>query len=285
VTACVICSLVEDAYLYITVDGVEAQLHAEALLHVNSVFLSDSDNVDAGNQQTNFPLDNEGAQELLAIDIIENVSLLKTAKGEFQVILPWSSPAGVLQSYRSTSSVDGAEQTSIMNMVDEHVDVEVGAENNAAPLEDVEVVVESATKDQEDLNDYFTPVVISCGVKSTFCCAKELENTMDRFKIKKKNTAKDVKEVFVPEEVYLLVKIVLVGEERARVSVHSLRDSRNTFKGAPALPANTKLDLVIALPSVLSVESELMEEYFRNAASNIRVEHSQETGKNILIFQ
>ena len=40
VTACVICSLVEDSYLYITVDGVEKQLHAEALVHVNSLFLS-----------------------------------------------------------------------------------------------------------------------------------------------------------------------------------------------------------------------------------------------------
>jgi hypothetical protein len=40
VPACVICSLVENAYLYITIDGVETQLHAEALVHVSALFLS-----------------------------------------------------------------------------------------------------------------------------------------------------------------------------------------------------------------------------------------------------
>jgi hypothetical protein len=39
-TACVICSLVENAYLYLTIDGVETQLHAEALVHVSALFLS-----------------------------------------------------------------------------------------------------------------------------------------------------------------------------------------------------------------------------------------------------
>lgn len=40
VQACVLCSLVENAYIYLTLDGVEMQMHAEALVHVSALFLS-----------------------------------------------------------------------------------------------------------------------------------------------------------------------------------------------------------------------------------------------------
>jgi hypothetical protein len=45
------------------------------------------------------------------------------------------------------------------------------------------------------------------------------------------------------------------------------------------------LTLFLTLPPSLTlIQSELMEDYFKNAATNIRIEHEQETGANTLIF-
>lgn len=290
VPACVICSLVENAYLYITIDGVETQLHAEALVHVSALFLSESESAE-GKTQMNFPLDDEGAQELLALDIVEGVSLLKNPK-DFQVMLPWSSPeigsAGGsgsnsnVNTHRGSTSASIAQMdmTSVMNALDEH---EHEPELEDGPRDELAGTLGSSEREQDDLDEYFTPISVSCGIKAVVSCGVEPDDVNSRMKMRKKKEALGIQD-FVPEDVYMLVKVSRVGEERARVVVHTLRDSVNQYKKGPAVPANTRLELLIALPSVLTVESNLMEDYFRNAASNIRVEHDQESGDNVLIF-
>lgn len=278
VPVCVICSLVENSYLYITVDGVETQLHAEALVHISSLFLSDTECVE-DNAQNSFPLD-EGAQELLAVDIIESVSLLKNAKNDFQVILPWRSTgnsSSTAHSRRmSTLSMHGMDMTSVMNALDMNDD-------ESLPPDELGQTCETNEREQDDLEEYFTPITISCGVKATLSCGLEPDDVNTRMKLRQKKVTPGAQE-FIPEEIYMLVQVTRVGEEKARVVVHTLRDSVNMYSKQPALPANSRLELMIALPSVLTVESDLMEDYFKNAAVNIRVEHSQETGVNYLIL-
>lgn len=195
------------------------------------------------------------------MDIVEGVSLLKNTK-DFQVMLPWCNPASGsatgsgsnsninTQRNNSTSSAAAMDMTSVMNALDEHDhEQELGDHTK----DELAVTQENNERDKRDLNEYFTPISVSCGVKAVVSCGVEPDDVNSRMKMRKKKKALGIQD-FVPEDVYMLVKVSRVGEERARVVVHTLRDSVNLFKKAPAVPANTRLDLLIALPSVLTVE-------------------------------
>ena len=64
-----------------------------------------------------------------------------------------------------------------------------------------------------------------------------------------------------------------------------VKDSINTSSSnAPAISADTTMELVISLPSILAIENELVLEYFQNAAANLRVQHNTVTGSNTLLL-
>lgn len=204
---------------------------------------------------------------MLAIDIAENVSLLKTAKGDFQVVLPWSNPLSganataqrqrrISSPTASVSASGGAtgggrmDMSSVMSAMD---DVDQGESHPV--VDSTQAASDSSPEDrhQEPLDDYFTPLSVSCGVRTVLSCGVEPDDLHSRMKLRRKKEELGIQD-FSPEDVFLLVKVTRVGEERARVVVHAIRDSVNLFRKVPALPANTRLELMIALPSVLTVE-------------------------------
>ena len=72
---------------------------------------------------------------------------------------------------------------------------------------------------------------------------------------------------------------------KAIIRGHVVRDSVNTStKHTPVISADTTMELVISLPSILAIENELVLEYFQNAASNLRVQHDTVTGENTLLL-
>jgi hypothetical protein len=194
---------------------------------------------------------------LLAADIVDNVSVLRNPR-DFQVVLPWCAPpAPSSGSSTSCTSAGGLDMTSVMNALDEpqQEQEEGGQEHEQGRRGDDPLMLTRENNDieTETLDAYFTPLSVSCGVRAVVSCGVEPDDVSSRMKVRKKKKALGIAE-FLPEDVFMLVKVTRVGEERARVVVHTLRDSVNQFRRCPAVPANTRLELMIALPSVLTVE-------------------------------
>jgi hypothetical protein len=69
------------------------------------------------------------------------------------------------------------------------------------------------------------------------------------------------------------------------VRAHIVRNSVNQLDPKnPVIPADTVMELAISLPSILAIESELVLDYFRNAAMNIRIRHNTSTRQNMLLL-
>ena len=180
-----------------------------------------------GKTQLHFPLDDEGAQQLLAVDIIDNVSLLRTAKSDFQVMLPWCNPTpssggGGNATFRRSSSNSGfgMDQTSVMNALDEYdpqdhhhhhqqdssspalLDTTNQPNSNSTSCAHIDTL----ERDQDDLDAYFTPIAVSCGVLAVLSSGVEPDDVNSRMKLRRKKAALGIIE-FTPEDVYLLVKV------------------------------------------------------------------------------
>ena len=172
-------------------------------------------------------------------------------KNDYQVMLPWCSTSSAGNSAAhsrrvSSTSTHPMDMTSIMNAVDSNDEADCGQD-------DLGQSVENNEREHDDLDECFTPITVSCGIKATVSCGVEPDDVNSRMKMRKQKENLGVQE-FIPEEMFMLVKITRVGEEKARVVVHTIRDSVNLFQRRPVLPANTRLELLIALPSVLTVE-------------------------------
>jgi hypothetical protein len=45
------------------------------------------------------------------------------------------------------------------------------------------------------------------------------------------------------------------------------------------------LELIVSLPSVLNVDPELVQEYFENIASSVKIQHNGATGANTIALR
>jgi hypothetical protein len=48
---------------------------------------------------------------------------------------------------------------------------------------------------------------------------------------------------------------------------------------------DSTLELIVSLPSVLNVDPELVEEYFNNIATSVKIQHNGATGANTIILR
>eukprot|EP00602_Paraphysomonas_sp_CaronLab_P005668 CAMPEP_0185027448 /NCGR_PEP_ID=MMETSP1103-20130426/12512_1 /TAXON_ID=36769 /ORGANISM="Paraphysomonas bandaiensis, Strain Caron Lab Isolate" /LENGTH=481 /DNA_ID=CAMNT_0027561449 /DNA_START=406 /DNA_END=1851 /DNA_ORIENTATION=+ len=256
----IFCSLVEDRVLYITVDGVDdVRVHAEAQIDVGELFGGgmDANKEDMG--ESAFPTDPE-AQDSIAFDVISEISLGLENGNEYCVLLP--DPSRLASETESQPpDIDREEVT---------------------------------TEDAKQILEKFDPVFLCCGVSAPVEVFHPRTNKPELSKQKSGHRWGDIK-VFKPEKISLLLKIMRIGEEKAVIKAHVVRDSINKFNGAlrgsvgksapPAVRGDSTMELQISLPSILSIESELILDYFRNAASSVRIQHNSGTGENIILLE
>jgi hypothetical protein len=48
---------------------------------------------------------------------------------------------------------------------------------------------------------------------------------------------------------------------------------------------DSSLELTITLPSVLNVDPDLIQEYFQNISSHLKIQHNGTTGANTIVLQ
>ena len=93
------------------------------------------------------------------------------------------------------------------------------------------------------------------------------------------------------EKIQSLIHIKRIAEEKAEISAHMVCDSKNTYvpKGkkvaVPIVEKDTVLVVRVGLPSILSIDVELVNDFFHNIISNIRIQFDVNTNECGLILE
>lgn len=84
------------------------------------------------------------------------------------------------------------------------------------------------------------------------------------------------------ENVHVLIKLKDIGDEKARVSVTVLGDfySRNVKQRSkkPTIASESSYSLIVSLPSVMAVDSDLVREFFTNLLCSVKLLYDRRTG-------